>query len=357
MMMMNNSSENMTGRERKEFRLNHLAKKQKDLATKLASKDLTQEQRISVETRCSNLGQRIATIKQKLERKVKRQGAAAEEGASAKLKAKDIMTGGPPPPPGQRFVAVQDKLSHVRSVLATSTDLSPQRRANLEAKEQRLSTRLAGGQNDVGEAEGKSAVTKTQERVDVKTKLAHIKTVLARPALPAKRRAHLLEKEKRLTARLVVEQHSDSKGAVGGGGGKGMKDRFVGPQAKLARVQELLAKPDLPQKRRAHLEAKKLALTARLEQSPSPPCVGSGRGKGFGKGFGKGMAKRDVRALRNWPFVASRANKKKHPTHDISKESARRVEFKNAIKNRSKKNFFFDLNTHHGGLNSDFLVF
>mmetsp|Transcript_18000 Transcript_18000/g.30765 ORF Transcript_18000/g.30765 Transcript_18000/m.30765 type:complete len:292 (+) Transcript_18000:116-991(+) len=233
-----NNSENMTGSKLKHLRLNHLLIKKEELATILGCLALSDEKRAAVTTRHEKVVERIATITTKLERKVDQDKAPAEDGqiktnevdesAKAALKAKRLARARAAvdpvdrPGPLQRATCVQNKLAHVRSLL-NKPQLALE--ARLEAEDCQLSARLLilPGQSAATDVKGFKVhgVHKSMHGVPLEAKLAHIKSVLARPSLPAERRVRLEAKEKMLTARL-----EEGTSASGGGGGKGKGKGF-----------------------------------------------------------------------------------------------------------------------------------
>mmetsp|Transcript_62338 Transcript_62338/g.117277 ORF Transcript_62338/g.117277 Transcript_62338/m.117277 type:complete len:288 (-) Transcript_62338:52-915(-) len=277
-----NNSENMTGSKLKQLRLNHLLAKQEELGTMLTCLALSDEKRAAVATRHEKVGERIATITTKLERKADHDKAAAKDGqiktneddesAKAALKAKRLARARAAvdpvdrPGPLQRATCVQNKLAHVRSVL-TTTQLAPERKDRLEAKECQLSARFSVllGKSAGADVRGfkMHGVHKSKHGVPLEAKLAHIKSVLARPTLPAERRVRLEAKEKMLTARL-----EEGTSASSGGGGKGKGKGFVpcthGPHGKGGKGMQGMIRMGVNRK-------------------------GHGKGKGANRPFGEGV--------------------------------------------------------------------
>mmetsp|Transcript_18004 Transcript_18004/g.30775 ORF Transcript_18004/g.30775 Transcript_18004/m.30775 type:complete len:286 (+) Transcript_18004:116-973(+) len=275
-----NNSENMTGSKLKQLRLNHLLMKQEELATMLACLALSDEKRAAVTTRHEKVVERIATITTKLERKVDQDKAPAEDGqiktnevdesAKAALKAKRLARARAAvdpvdrPGPLQRATCVQNKLAHVRSLL-NKPQLALE--ARLEAEDCQLSARLLilPGQSAATDVKGFKVhgVHKSMHGVPLEAKLAHIKSVLARPTLPAERRVRLEAKEKMLTARL-----EEGTSASSGGGGKGKGKGFVpcthGPHGKGGKGMQGMIRMGVNRK-------------------------GHGKGKGANRPFGEGV--------------------------------------------------------------------
>jgi len=271
-----NNSENMTGSKLKQLRLNHLLMKQEELATVLTCLAVSDEKRAAVRNRHEKVGGRIATITTKLERKADHDKAAAKDGqiktneddesAKAAFKAKrlaraqDAVDPVVRPGPLQRATRAQNKLAHVRSVLATP-QLAPERKARLEAKECQLSARLSVllGQSATADVKGFKVhgVHKGKHGVPLEAKLAHIKSVLARPTLPAERRVRLEAKEKILTARP-----EENVSVSGGGGGKdkdkgfGQGKRFSpcthGPRGKSGKGMQRMVRMGVNRKGHGH---------------------------------------------------------------------------------------------------------
>jgi len=231
-----NNSENMTGSKLKQLRLNHLLMKQEELATMLACLALSDEKRAAVTTRHEKVVERIATITTKLERKVDQDKAPAEDGqiktneddesAKAALKAKRLARARAifeRPGPIQRATRVQNKLAYVRAVL-NKPQLALE--ARLEAEDCQLSARLLilPGQSAATDVKGFKVhgVHKGKHGVPLEAKLAHIKSVLARPTLPAERRVRLEAKEQILTARFFFILSTSC------GGGRNSKGKGFG---------------------------------------------------------------------------------------------------------------------------------